>query len=90
MKKYYVEVTNENYGCILQSRWFKTRRAAIQWAKGISYLCGRDMETNIYLMCAVFHGDQYEDIYQEESIKDEVYDYVVPPCDGIFAGKEFI
>lgn len=38
MKKYYVEVTNENYGYILQSRWFKTRRAAIEWAKGISYL----------------------------------------------------
>ena len=81
MKKYYVEVTNENYGCILQSRWFKTRRAAIEWAKGISYTCGRYMETDIYLMCAVFHGDQYEDIYREESIKDEVYDYVIPSCD---------
>ena len=88
MKKYYVEVASESYGCILQSRWFKTRRAAIEWAKGISYLCSRHKETNIYLMCAVFHGDQYENIYQEESIKDKVYDYVVPPCDDIFVGKE--
>ena len=75
MKKYYVEVTNKNYGYILQSRWFKMRRAAIEWAKGISYLCGRDKENHIYLMSAVFHGDQYEDIYQEESIKDEIYNH---------------
>lgn len=73
MKKYYVEVTNENYGCILQSRWFKTRRAAIEWARGISYLCGRYKENNIYLMSAVFHEDQYKDIYQEESIKELLY-----------------
>lgn len=57
MKKYFIEVTNKNYGCILQSCWFKTRKAAIEWARGISYLCGRYKENNIYLMSAVFHGD---------------------------------
>lgn len=76
MKKYYVEVTNKNYGYILQSRWFRTRRAAIEWARGISYLCGRYKENHIYLMSAVFNGDQYEDIYQEESIKNEIYNHI--------------
>ena len=72
MKKYYVEITNEKHDYILQSRWFKTRKAAIQWARGISYLYRED---DVFLMSAVFHGDEHEDIYQEDNIRDEIYNH---------------
>lgn len=71
MKKYYVEIANSEDKYVLQSRWFKTREAAIKWARGIAYL---DRNDHIYLMSANFvKDDEYQDIYCEENIRDEIY-----------------
>lgn len=68
-KKYYIEVYDlDNQGSyILQSKWFKTRKSAIDWYKNnISFV--DENIVGVALMSAVFYDKETYDIIKSEKI----------------------
>lgn len=70
MKKYYVEFEVKDSGEIfsIQSRWFDTKKEALDWFED-SFDLIRE-EISVFLMSAEFGEDEYGDIELEEVLLD--------------------
>lgn len=67
MKKYYIELWDENgFVYIAQSKWYETREQALAFAEQIEFC-----RVRISLMSGVwdYETDFYEDIVQEDILK---------------------